>query len=89
MEACSCVSLFTLACSLLSFRVVVLPTVGSCGTTLGPVIFLILYYINTKSRDVFDEEVTFVVSNIFSLPLSLRVGSCFNNEEEVQASSQG
>ena len=56
------------------FGRLVLPMVGSCGTTLGLVTLVIGCDIGTKDVDV-DDEGTLVTSIILPLPLSNRVGS--------------
>ena len=71
MEVGSCVSTFTLTFSLSSFFALVLPTVGSCVTTLSLIVFLVLYCFGDKGGDVFDEEVAFVVSHMFTFPCVL------------------
>ena len=53
----------------------VLPRVGSCVTTLCPIILVVEGVTGNKDIDV-DDEGTLVTSIFFGLPLSLRAGSC-------------
>ena len=78
MEVGSCVTILLFSYPLLSLGGLVLPMVGSCGATLGPVTFLTWYFIGNKHRDV-DDEGIFMTSMFFPLLLSYGAGSCVAN----------
>ena len=56
------------------FGGLVLPTVGSCVSTLGLITHVLVGVLGKKGMDV-DDDGMLVTSNIFPLPLSFRVGS--------------
>ena len=75
MEVGSCVTALVSMCWALSLGRLVLPMVGSCVATLGPVTFVVKCVTGNKDIDV-DDEGILMTSIFFPLPLSLRVGSC-------------
>ena len=75
VEVGSCVSALIPMHCVLSLGRLVLPMVGSCVTTLGPVTFVVGSVTSNKHIDV-DDEGILVTSTFFPLPLSLRARSC-------------
>ena len=75
VEVDSCVFVSFPTCCVSFLEGLVLPTVGSCVTTLGIVILVVGCDFGKKDVDTEDEG-TLVTSTILPLPLSIRAGSC-------------